>query len=180
MTKIETPVCIIGAGPAGATASLFLSQYGIPHVLADRCVFPRDKVCGEVFTGRVSHVLKELGIDYHDLITNGIINETRCVRFVLQPQHKSADYHFSQNSTSILKGKRSIFDNYLNKKARESSLVTYLEGVHLNNFERYTEGVTIKNDDNTIEINAQTVILCTGERVPFLQKQMPNEYPATW
>jgi len=45
--KIKTSICIIGAGPAGATASIFLCKSGIKHVIVDAAVFPRDKVCGD-------------------------------------------------------------------------------------------------------------------------------------
>ena len=44
---IKTPICIIGAGPAGATASIFLGKMGIRHVIVDAAEFPRDKVCGD-------------------------------------------------------------------------------------------------------------------------------------
>lgn len=190
MTTIETPICIIGAGPAGSTASMFLSQYGIPHVMADRAAFPRDKVCGELFFGRVSHVLKELGVDYKDLITQGILQETRRIRVVVQPQ--STDYIISNNSTSILKGKRTVFDGFLNTKARESSLLTYLDNVHLNKFERLskssdTEGggdfksksngeLIVSSDDGQVQVKAQLVLLCTGERVSFLHNIFQDAY----
>lgn len=45
--KIKTTICIIGAGPAGATASIFLCKAGIKHVIVDAASFPRDKVCGD-------------------------------------------------------------------------------------------------------------------------------------
>jgi menaquinone-9 beta-reductase len=45
--KIKTSICIIGAGPAGATASIFLCRMGIKHVIVDAAAFPRDKICGD-------------------------------------------------------------------------------------------------------------------------------------
>jgi menaquinone-9 beta-reductase len=203
MTTIETPICIIGAGPAGSTASMFLSQYGIPHVMADRATFPRDKVCGEVFSGRVPHVLKELGLDYKEMINQGILQETRHVRFVIQPEGKIVDYVFPDNLTSILKGKRSIFDDFMNAKARQSPLLTYLDNIHLNKFDRITDtsntvrkdafgeganpdnegynpensgGVLLTSDDGQIQIQTQLVLFCTGERVPFLHNILSDNY----
>src|ERR1044072_9565842 len=49
---IETGAIIIGAGPAGAGTSFFLSKYGIPHVVIDKEKFPRDKVCGDAWSGK--------------------------------------------------------------------------------------------------------------------------------
>lgn len=45
--KLKTGICIIGAGPAGVTASIFLCKMRIKHVIVDAASFPRDKVCGD-------------------------------------------------------------------------------------------------------------------------------------
>lgn len=57
---LETPVCIVGAGPAGTTTSLFLEKAGIDHVLVDKATFPRDKVCGDGLILHAFHVLNKL------------------------------------------------------------------------------------------------------------------------
>lgn len=47
LEKIKTKICIIGAGPAGATTSIALANMGIPHTIVDASIFPRDKICGD-------------------------------------------------------------------------------------------------------------------------------------
>jgi len=42
--KNYSQILIIGAGPAGATASMFLTKQKIYHTLIDKAVFPRDKI----------------------------------------------------------------------------------------------------------------------------------------
>ncbi|MEM6500435.1 MAG: FAD-dependent monooxygenase [Cyanobacteria bacterium P01_C01_bin.89] len=53
-------VVIVGAGPAGATASLFLSDQGISHAIVDKAQFPRDKVDGNLFGNKVLDTLGEV------------------------------------------------------------------------------------------------------------------------
>ncbi len=57
---IKTKVCIVGAGPGGAATALKLSYLGIECVLIDKAVFPRDKVCGDAISGKVTTLLKRL------------------------------------------------------------------------------------------------------------------------
>ena len=57
---IETKICIIGAGPAGVTTSLFLSKMQVPHLIVDAGIFPRDKICGDALDLKVLRVLNEL------------------------------------------------------------------------------------------------------------------------
>ncbi len=54
----HTPVLIIGAGPAGCSASFFLSKAGIRHTIIDKTAFPRDKVCGDAMSGKTEYVLR--------------------------------------------------------------------------------------------------------------------------
>ena len=63
MSRLRTPICIVGAGPAGSSLALFLSRLEIPHVLVDKASFPRDKVCGDGLTLEVLHTLKLLGTE---------------------------------------------------------------------------------------------------------------------
>src|SRR5437667_12321371 len=48
-----SPVVVVGAGPAGATAARTLAVAGIPVRLLDRSVFPRNKPCGGGISLRV-------------------------------------------------------------------------------------------------------------------------------
>ena len=60
MSPGRARVVIVGAGPAGATTSLFLSRLSVPHVLLDSTRFPRDKPCGDGLTWKVVTTLQEL------------------------------------------------------------------------------------------------------------------------
>ena len=58
-----TDVLVIGAGPAGSAAARRLALGGLRVVLVDRCVFPRDKVCGDAIIPDALEAIGDLGLD---------------------------------------------------------------------------------------------------------------------
>lgn len=56
-------VLIVGAGPAGSVAAIFLAEAGFKTLLVDKERFPRRKVCGEGITPRATRNLHALGLD---------------------------------------------------------------------------------------------------------------------
>ncbi|MCR8547840.1 geranylgeranyl reductase family protein [Salipiger sp. P9] len=52
---------VLGAGPAGATAARVAARAGLRVALIDKAVFPRDKLCGGLITGRCLGHLTALG-----------------------------------------------------------------------------------------------------------------------
>jgi 1H-pyrrole-2-carbonyl-[peptidyl-carrier protein] brominase len=55
-------VVILGGGPGGAFAALFLKQLGIESTIVEKDVFPRYHI-GESFTGEVGGQLRKLGME---------------------------------------------------------------------------------------------------------------------
>ena len=60
VSRKQYPVCILGAGPSGTTASLYFTQQKIPQLLIDKAVFPRDKICGDALSGKVVFTLNRV------------------------------------------------------------------------------------------------------------------------
>ncbi len=53
-------VIIAGAGPAGLTAALKLAGSGLSIAMLEKDVFPREKICGDALSGKVTSILKRM------------------------------------------------------------------------------------------------------------------------
>ena len=116
MNKSETEILIIGGGPAGSTAALYLSQLDFDITLIEKKVFPREVLCGEFLSKEVTDILKELNL-FNEFIT-------------LNP-NKLNSFSAVDNSGATLKSKldfdgyaikRSIFDSFLLEKAKQNNV----------------------------------------------------------
>lgn len=57
-------VVIIGSGPAGSAAARAATTHGLSTAVIDKASFPRDKLCGGLFTGRSQKALQDIfGVD---------------------------------------------------------------------------------------------------------------------
>jgi 2-polyprenyl-6-methoxyphenol hydroxylase-like FAD-dependent oxidoreductase len=56
-------VVVVGGGPAGTAAAVFLRQLGHEVVLVDEARFPRDKICGEGVSPEAWRLLARMGAD---------------------------------------------------------------------------------------------------------------------
>nr|WP_210423734.1 NAD(P)/FAD-dependent oxidoreductase [Croceivirga thetidis] len=61
---MDYEVIIIGAGLAGLTAAIHLSQNSVSVLVLEKSPLPRHKVCGEYISNEVRPYFKSLGIDF--------------------------------------------------------------------------------------------------------------------
>jgi flavin-dependent dehydrogenase len=62
MTARGADVAVVGAGPGGAAAALFLAEHGLDVVVLDRAALPRSRiVCGEYLSPEAARLLDRLG-----------------------------------------------------------------------------------------------------------------------
>lgn len=121
-------IIIIGAGPAGTSAALFLEKKGYRIALLDQARFPRDKVCGEFISPAADWILSELGV----LDSIEALNPKRLRGVAISAYEDSllyVDYppSIDGNIMTSLSIERSTLDNLIINKVRHSG-VELMEG----------------------------------------------------
>jgi geranylgeranyl reductase family protein len=71
-------IVILGGGPAGAAAAASAAARGLDVLLIDKARFPRDKLCGGLFTGRA---LTEYRHIFRRAPPEGLFEERRAISF---------------------------------------------------------------------------------------------------
>lgn len=129
----EFDAIVVGAGPGGCSAAIFLAREGLKVLLLDKDNFPRDKVCGDGVTGYGISVLEDMGVA--ERVDE--INPWKVEGFVISSPHGIVmrqplpelegvrDYGYSIP--------RKVFDNILFQFVKELRNVTTLEGFQVKN-----------------------------------------------
>ena len=121
-------IIIIGGGPAGTSAALFLEKKGYHITLLDQARFPRDKICGEFVSPAADDIFAELGI----LESIEALNPKRLSGVALSAYESSflkVPYPLSPDGKTMtsLSMERSILDNLMVDHVRKSR-VELMEG----------------------------------------------------
>jgi menaquinone-9 beta-reductase len=172
INKITTQVIVVGAGPAGAAASIFLSKAEIPHVILEKEKFPRDKVCGDACGGKTGFVLRKA----NPLWMQEIFQRTTQYMpthgaLFFSPDGRSLSIPFSRKN--VLPGQaagfttpRFTFDNFLFEKLA-TAYSTIHQKVSQQTIERTSEGlvkVRFVEDNQQVELTAPLIIGADGEK----------------
>jgi len=160
-------VAVVGAGPAGAIASLILSRAGHRVVLIDRRSFPRDKACGDALIPDALAVLAR-----HGLLARV---EAKAARWTLGtvygPYRASVDI-----DTELLTIRRAVLDAELVAAATEAG-ATFVHGLAAEIDDAGERGATVRLADGT-EIRARLACIATGANVTLLERCGMLERPA--
>ncbi len=173
---IKTEVCIIGAGPSGATTSLFLSKMGIPHLILDAASFPRDKVCGDGLDLKVVRVLRHLdpSIVENELIESQIFMPCWGTRFFTQ-NGRATDFVYKPQPGAPLPhplfwtAKRLHFDDFLVKKL-DTRFADFRQGAKVTQIEKDGKKWRVwASGHREFEIQTQLLIGADGDHSVLLR-----------
>src|SRR3989344_4459621 len=183
MVKTEYDVIVVGGGPGGSSTAMFLKKNGVQSILLiDKAKFPRDKICGDAFSGKSVGIAKELGIikDFDKVPHEGVYG----VLFS-SPKGDVIDIPFpgSERKTKTKPGfvvKRINGDNVIfqNAKKQVDTLeeFTVTDLIWENDFVAGVKGK--QKDGKEIEIKAKIVVGADGTSSTIAQKlSIPGSPP---
>ena len=165
---MDTDVCIVGAGPAGAALSHFLSNEKVNHILLDKASFPRDKVCGDGITVDVLNVLKRISPD----LLEQFAHESEMMPswgFCFHAANgKELRYDFRDHGfkyAPFYTSRRLDLDDFLIRNLSNGCAQFFSES-EVTHVSRHDNGVevTYKNDGQEKTIRAKMVIGAEGEK----------------
>ena len=175
MRVLDTHVLILGAGPAGVSAALFLAKNNISCVLVDKEKFPRDKICGDAISGKVVSVLKKIDPLLLERLSNSTIQLGSFGISFIAPNSKSLRIPFRKahkdlNKAPCFISKRVDFDNFLIEEVRAKRQIEFIENCELRDSQKNNNGYSFHSKDGEIRINTKLVIACDGNKSSFAKK----------
>lgn len=161
-------IVIVGAGPAGATAALFLAKAGIPSVLIDKASFPRDKICGDACSGKVAWVLRKLSEEAtKEVFTQRTSLASWGIKFYGSENNElkvpfKLDYDTRSDTAPGFIAKRLDFDNQLIEWVRKNPLITLVEDLPITYSRRVANQIHLGNEKLDVHYQADLVLAADG------------------
>lgn len=171
----KTDVCILGAGPGGAATALKLSYLGIPSILIDKSIFPRDKVCGDALSGKVSVLFDRLDPEIMNRFREIAVQyDVWGIRFV-PPNTPPIDLFFPLKSDKIgiapgYVSKRMDFDNFLINEVKKRENITFYDGINIEEIKKTPEGFELSDKSGLFKVSTRMLLAANGAHSSFTRK----------
>ena len=170
-------ICILGAGPGGATAALHLAKAGQRVLLLDRATFPRDKTCGDALSGKVVNELRRLDPALPEQLATAPAQVPSWGISFFAPNGRAVRVPFRlpyDPATERAPGyvaKRIDFDNFLVEQVRQRPEIDFREGVDVARHERLPDGRwRLLAADGTEVATAKLLLVANGAQSAFARQ----------
>lgn len=171
---INTPICIIGAGPSGAALSIFLSQKNIEHTIIDAAQFPRDKICGDGLEMKSIRALNLIDPNFIQQEMFESKNIVDCWGFkAIRQNGKSVNLLFTpkagfEKMPPFGVSKRLVFDNLLVERINKDYLIQNCKATDIKKNEAGWQITCIYNNQ-PITINSKFIVGADGDHSVVLK-----------
>lgn len=170
MKSFEFEIAIIGGGPAGSIAAMYLQNFGADVCIIEKKVFPRETLCGEFLSGEVIEEIKRH--DLYEEFLNLNPNNIDTFRFFRNDNEICSKINFPAFGL-----KRSSLDNFLLNSAKGKGAVVF-QPFEVKEIKRGNNLFKLKaNNKNGEEINVSSrfVIAAYGKQ-NFLDKKLNRKF----
>lgn len=175
---MQTQVAIIGGGPAGTSAALFLARHGIESVIIEKQTFPRYHI-GESMSGECGAIVRQLGLEAE---MNALCYPQKKGVIVYGPEGESNSWFIpvmqrlddgSLREQSTWHVRRESFDKLLmdTARARGATVITGQAIKALVADDGAVTGVQVRLEDGeVVDVSAEVTLDCSGQTT-FLANQ---------
>ena len=169
-------ICILGAGPGGATAALHLATAGHRCLLLDRATFPRDKICGDALSGKVLMELKRISESLPPLLAASPMQVPSLGIDFFAPNGCQLSIPFKPNFNKALDrpaghvAKRLDFDNFLIEEVRQRPEIDFRENVDVTRTERTPGGWRLLDKAGEEIATCRLLLVANGAQSEFARK----------
>lgn len=169
---LKSDICIIGAGPGGAAAALQLAYHGVACTLIDKATFPRDKICGDALSGKVSTVLNRMDPAIMDRLRASQKQANMWGLKFTVPNMEALELELDRSLAKELVApgyvvKRLDFDNFLIEETKRHDSIQLIEGIAITDYEKTDSGYLISNKDKSFQLSAKLLIIANGAHSSF-------------
>ncbi|QKG52054.1 NAD(P)/FAD-dependent oxidoreductase [Hymenobacter sp. BRD67] len=171
-----TAICILGAGPGGATAALHLARAGHHCLLLDKATFPRDKICGDALSTKVLVELRRLGAALPAQLTASPMQVPSWGIDFYAPNGRRLHVPFKprfDKATDQPAGhvaKRADFDNFLVEEVRRRPEIDFRENVDVARTERTADGWQLFDKAGQVVAACRLLLVANGAQSEFTRK----------
>lgn len=163
---MRTDVAIVGGGPGGSSASMYLKEKGIESVIVEKVPFPRYHI-GESMTAEAGVLVRQLGLEQEmqaagHPVKHGVKVLGRGSEWFVPVMRRVGDELVDQTTWQV---RRSVFDAMLQDEA-VSRGTTLIHGKALRPLradDGSVRGLRIRNSEGEFDLEAEVVLDCSGQ-----------------
>jgi len=162
-------VIICGAGPAGCTSALALSDSGLNVALIDKKQFSNDKICGGALAAYIPKVLNTINPKFAQEFLNWELKNPVNTSNIIFDHKTNIKFKYHENGFII---KRSDFDSFLLNLVHKTGKIEIIKDTQIVDVYKNNSLITVVTKNNQI-YSCNLILGCDGAN-SIVRKKLSN------